>query len=158
MDLQFKTLDQMNLDDIISIRIQVLRDANKLKDDDDLSYLEVPLLKYYNECKNNEQHYSIYAFVENEFAGCGGVSFYTLLPTCDNPSGENAYIMNMYTEPKYRRKGIARRILDLLITEAMNRGITSIRLEATEAGSKLYLKHNFSYLKNEMELLIAKEN
>lgn len=32
--------------------------------------------------------------------------------------------MNMYTDPEYRRKGIAIKTLDMLIKEAKKRGIT----------------------------------
>ena len=42
---------------------------------------------------------------------CGGVSFFEVMPTYNNPSGTKAYIMNMYTKPEYRRKGIAYKTL-----------------------------------------------
>ena len=37
------------------------------------------------------------------------------MPAYHNPSGEKAYIMNMYTHPEYWRRGIARKLLDLLV-------------------------------------------
>lgn len=36
--------------------------------------------------------------------GTGGISFYQVMPTYHNASGTKAYIMNMYTNPDYRRK------------------------------------------------------
>lgn len=39
--------------------------------------------------------------------GTGGISFYQVMPTYHNISGKKAYIMNVYTQPDYRRKGIA---------------------------------------------------
>jgi GNAT superfamily N-acetyltransferase len=40
------------------------------------------------------------------------------MPAYSNPQGTNAYIMNMYTRPEYRRRGIASKTLDLLVQEA----------------------------------------
>ena len=62
----------------------------------------------------------------------------TVMPTYNNPSGTKAYIMNMYTKPEYRRKGIAYKTLDMLIKDIKSKGISAISLEATEMGrSKL---------------------
>ena len=46
-------------------------------------------------------------FDEEKFVGAGGVSYFQVMPTYHNPSGYKAYIMNMYTNPEYRRNGIA---------------------------------------------------
>ena len=52
-------------------------------------------------------------------------------------------IMNMYTNPDYRRQGIAFKTLDLLVTDARKKGITAISLEATDMGRPLYEKYGF---------------
>ncbi len=74
------------------------------------------------------------------------------MPTYHNPSGKKAYIMNMYTSPGYRRKGIAYKILDMLIRDTKSKGITAISLEATAMGRPLYEKYGFIKMKDEMEL------
>ena len=70
-----------------------------------------------------------------------------------NPSGKKAYIMNMYTNPAYRRKGIAIKTLDMLVQDAKKRGITQISLEATDMGRLLYEKYGFVPMNAEMELI-----
>ena len=42
-----------------------------------------------------------------------------------------------------RRKGIAARMVSILIEEAWSRGVTEISLDATEAGRPLYRKLGF---------------
>ena len=74
------------------------------------------------------------------------------MPTFHNPTGKKAYIMNMYTKPEYRRKGIAYKTLDLLVAEAKQRGIYAISLEATDMGKPLYDKYGFVKMNDEMEL------
>ena len=58
--------------------------------------------------------------------------------------------MNMYTNPKYRRKGIAYRTLDMLIKDSKSKGISAISLEATDMGRSLYEKYGFVKMNNEM--------
>ena len=74
------------------------------------------------------------------------------MPTVNNRSGNKAYIMNMYTHPAYRRRGVALKALDLLGQEAKRRGVTAISLEATEIGRPLYEKYGFVAMPHEMEL------
>jgi len=60
--------------------------------------------------------------------------------------------MNMYTDPAYRRKGIAYRTLDLLVRDAKRLGVTAISLEATDMGRPLYEAYGFVPMNGEMEL------
>ena len=60
--------------------------------------------------------------------------------------------MNMYTNPAYRRRGIAAKTLDMLVKAAKNKGIKFISLEATDMGKPLYEKYGFIKMNNEMEL------
>ena len=48
------------------------------------------------------------------FVGASGVSYFQMMPTYHNPSGCKAYIMNLYTKPEYRRKGIENNTLKFL--------------------------------------------
>jgi len=89
---------------------------------------------------------------DEKFVGAGGISYFQVMPTYHNPTGKKAYIMNMYTKPDYRRRGIAFKTLDLLVSDAKKRGITAISLEATAMGRPLYEKYGFIKMNNEMEL------
>lgn len=74
------------------------------------------------------------------------------MPTYHNPTGWKAYIMNMYTNPDYRRKGIAYHTLELLIEEVKNKSVKHISLEATYMGRPLYERYGFVSMNDEMEL------
>ena len=107
---------------------------------------------YYQKALSEDSHVAYLVFDDNEFVGAGGISFFHVMPTFHNPTGKKAYIMNMYTKPEYRRKGIAYKTLDLLVAEAKQRGIHAISLEATDMGKPLYEKYGFVKMKDEMEL------
>ncbi len=88
-----------------------------------------------------------------KFIGAGGVSFYQVMPTYHNSTGKKAYIMNMYTAPEYRRQGIAFYMLDLLVKDAKEQGVSQIALEATDMGRPLYERYGFVKMEDEMELV-----
>ena len=46
--------------------------------------------------------------------------------------------LNVYTEEHYRRRGIARHLVNMLIEDACVHGATEISLDATESGRPLY--------------------
>ena len=74
----------------------------------------------------------------NACAGCATLCCMTVLPTADHPTGLRAHLMNVYTPPGIRRRGIARTLVTALIDEAQQRGATEISLNATADGRPLY--------------------
>lgn len=135
------------------LRLEVLRAANGLEEDVDLSRTELESRRYYETCFPEDSHAAWLVFDGEEVVGTGAVSFYQVMPTYHNPSGKKAYIMNMYTRPDYRRRGIAYRVLELLTAEAEMRQIDVVTLEATAAGRPLYEAFGFTAMRDEMELL-----
>ena len=78
-----------------------------------------------------------------EIIATSGVCVYSLPPTYSNPTGRVAYITNMYTKDEYRRNGIARELLNMVIEEAKKRGYKIIRLHTSEYGKNIYKKAGF---------------
>ena len=133
-------------------RIEVLKAANKLADDVDMTEVEAQSQDYYKKALSDGTHTAYLVFDGEQFIGSGGISYYRVMPTYHNPSGNKAYIMNMYTNPDYRRLGIAMKTLELLVADAKEKGIKSISLEATDMGRPLYEKFGFVKMNDEMEL------
>lgn len=151
MDLIYKKASIADIDILTETRIEVLRAANQLSDDVDMGELKQLSYEYYKKALCDDTHIAYLVFDQDLFVGAGDVSFFQVMPTCDNPTGKKAYIMNMYTNPQYRRKGIACKTLGLLIKDAKERGIDAISLEATEAGKPLYEKMGFVKMNDEMK-------
>jgi predicted acetyltransferase len=79
----------------------------------------------------------------NELAGMGGMVIREQSGSFKNPTGKVGYLMNMYTFPLYRRRGICTNILKLLIEEASHVGITAIELHASPEEEFVYLQNGF---------------
>lgn len=69
---------------------------------------------------------------------CATLCYKTCIPTPGHPTGKRAHLMNVYTAPGFRRRGLAKRLLTLLHREAEKRGVTEITLDATDDGRGLY--------------------
>lgn len=141
-----------DIDELVRTRIIVLRAANKLSDNADMSMVEQESDTYYRRALESGEHIAWLVYDNETFIGAGGVSFYQVMPTYHNPSGKKAYIMNMYTAPEYRRQGIAFHTLDLLVKDARKQGVSQIALEATDMGRPLYEKYGFVKMEDEMEI------
>ena len=150
--LRYKKATMEDIALLTKTRITVLRAANKLSDDTDMSEVEKESYDYYKDALERDTHTAYLVFDDERFVGAGGVSYFKVMPTYHNKTGSKAYIMNMYTDPGYRRQGIAFETLRLLVEDAKERGIKAISLEATEAGRPLYEKFGFVKMNDEMEL------
>jgi GNAT superfamily N-acetyltransferase len=81
--------------------------------------------------------------------GGAGVQFRELAPRPD-PSGRRlaagpeAYILNVFTEPPWRRRGVADRLMRELIAWAAGRGIERLTLHASAEGRPVYERLGFA--------------
>ena len=117
--MRFEKVGMEKLEDLVKTRIQVLRAANKLDGSADMGQTEQESRTYYEKSLEDGSHVAYLVYDGDLIIGTGGISFYQVMPTYHNPTGMKAYIMNMYTDPEYRRKGIAMRTLDLLVQDCL---------------------------------------
>lgn len=150
---KYKKATIADIDELVRTRIIVLRAANKLSNDVDMSLVEKESYEYYKSALETGEHVAYLVYDNETFIGTGGVSFYQVMPTYHNPTGKKAYIMNMYTASEYRRQGIAFHTLDLLVKDVRKQDVSQITLEATEMGRPLYEKYGFVKMEDEMELI-----
>lgn len=76
--------------------------------------------------------------------GNATLCYINVLPTFSHPTGKRAHLMNVYVEKRFRRKGIAKKMIELLEKEAKKHDVTEISLDATEDGRKFYDKMLYS--------------
>ncbi|MFX0021326.1 MAG: GNAT family N-acetyltransferase [Candidatus Hermodarchaeota archaeon] len=91
---------------------------------------------------------------DNEIIATSGLSFLQKPPHFINMTGKFAYIMNMYTNPEWRRKGIGSALLMKLFEEIKKKGIQSVVLHATPSGRPLYEKYGFRENDGDKEMIL----
>jgi len=110
------------------------------------------LIRFYNECFEQGSILQIFAYENERPIATGAVLFYSYPPSHVNKTGRIAYISNMFTEPEYRNRGIATKILSMLEDEARKRGIKTAKLGATAMGKSVY--EHAGYREDELFTLI----
>lgn len=79
------------------------------------------------------------AEAEGEIVGSIGLWLLAWPPHPRHPaSARRGYITNMWVEPRHRRRGIGRQLLEAATAEVAARGITFMALHATAEGRALY--------------------
>ncbi len=96
-----------------------------------------------------------YIVVEHDghIAGCGGWSRRTTMYGGDHSNGRNTSLLDpsvdaariraMYTHPRFTRRGVGRRILEICEQAARNEGFRRLELVATVSGRPLYERFGF---------------
>lgn len=134
------TMEDIN--ELVRLRMEFL---NEVQDSDRQNdeQLAKQTFEYLKINMQNDSFISWLALDDNKIVGTSGIYFYTVPPSYKNISGKTAYIMNMYTIPGYRSKGIANQLFNSVVKEARDRGCGKITLNATDMGRPLYLKNGF---------------
>ena len=139
MDISYKKLSEEELDVYINMRIGQLREEGATEDID----LVPNLRDYYNRHMSDGTFVSWLAMDGEKIVGTSGMSFVEKPPYFTCPSGKLGLLSSMYTDPAYRRKGIAGKLLNHVICEARNYGCGSVHITASDAGVKLYTAYGF---------------
>ena len=88
-----------------------------------------------------------------QIAASGALKFTDWLPRPDGLRRGLVYVHSVYTEPAYRRQGLARRVLTAMIDYCRDNGWPRLSLHASELGRGLYEDLGFKST-NEMRLVL----
>ena len=149
MDLavEYKRLTEKELDIFIEMRINQLREEGAKEDID----LKPALKDYYNRHMREGTFVSWIAVDGDKIIGTSGMSFVEKPPYFGCPSGRIGLLSSMFTNPNYRRKGIAKELLSRVINEAKEYGCGAVQITASDMGVKLYTDFGFTHNGNFMQ-------
>jgi GNAT superfamily N-acetyltransferase len=83
----------------------------------------------------------------------GAILFADWLPRPGDLTEVLAYLHSVYTEPDYRKRGLAQRIVQTMIDACREKGLKRVNLHASPAGHSIYETLGFLPT-NEMRLLL----
>ena len=73
----------------------------------------------------------------------GGVIVLQFQPHPRDPQPTRAWVVNMFTEPEDRRRGLARRLMETILEWCREAGMRTLYLHASDTGRPLYEKLGF---------------
>ena len=150
MDIMIKQASIDDIDKLMEWRMEVLHHVFGTSEND--KNLCIANREYYKKAIPNGNHIAVFAEINQTTVGCGGLCLYQEMPSPDNPSGQCAYLMNIYTRKEYCEQGVGKSIVDWLSDYAKNQGITKIYLETSECRRPLYESLGFRDMQDYMKL------
>ncbi len=142
MPINYRKLTKDDLETFIGMRITQLREDGATEDVD----LRAPLMDYYTRHMADGTFVSFIALDGEKIVGTSGMSFVEKPPYFGCPSGKIGLLSSMYTDPGYRRRGIAKELLGRVVEEARLYGCGSVQITASDMGALLYT--DFGFTKN----------
>ncbi len=140
--ITYRKLTTDDLDTFIRMRIDQLHEEGA-KEDIDI----VPALQdYYRRHLADGTFVSWLATDGEKIVGTSGMSFVEKPPYFSCPSGRLGLLSSMYTDPEYRRMGIAKELLSRVVEEARAYGCGAVQITASDMGVLLYT--DFGFVKN----------
>jgi GNAT superfamily N-acetyltransferase len=91
---------------------------------------------------------------DGQAVGCGALLMLRMPPTAYHPAGLVPYLLNMYTRPEWRGRGIATALVEAMIAYVKTTPAKFISLHAMEKGRGIYERLGFIDRRNEMVLAI----
>ena len=147
MNIIYRRLTKDDLDTFIDMRIRQLREEGATEDID----LIPPLRDYYDRHMSDGTFVSWLALDGDKIIGTSGMSFVEKPPYFGCPSGRIGLLSSMFTDPGYRRMGIAKELLNRVVEEARAYGCGAVQITASDMGVKLYTAYGFVHNNNFMQ-------
>ena len=154
MKLSVKRASLDELEPLMEWRMRVLAEVFSDSEQPDWEMIRKNNEDYYREALSDGAHTACFAVNEDdgEIIGCGGICYQKEMPSPDNLTGTNGYLMNIYTLPEYRGHGAGRRIVEFLIDDAKKQGTEKIYLESSKDAKHLYEEIGFLDMQDYMKL------
>ena len=146
MAVSYRKLTVNDLDAFIAIRIRQLREEGATEDID----LVQDLKDYFLRHLFDGTFVSWLALEDGRIIGTSGMSFVEKPPYFSCPTGRIGLLSGMYTDPAFRRRGIATALLDRVVSEAREAGCGAVWITGSDMGVALYTTYGFQHNPNFM--------
>lgn len=146
MAVEYRKLTESDLDIFMEMRMSQLQEEGAEAKFD----LKPHLKDYYTRHLCDHTFVSWLAVDGDKIVGISGMSFVEKPPYYSCPSGKIGLLSSMYVIQEYRRKGIARTLLDKVVKEAEDFGCSTVQITASDMGVLLYTDYGFKKNNNFM--------
>lgn len=150
MELRKATL--RDLDAFVENRMEFVKSIREINDMNNFRNSTVAYLEEHI----GKEDLSIYIAIDDTkiVSSCMACIFQTVpLPSC--PKGKSAELLNVYTLKEYRRKGLAEKLIRMLLCQLKKDGVEKVLLDYTDMGLPLYQKIGFTPLNHQMQLRLS---
>jgi GNAT superfamily N-acetyltransferase len=148
--------DLSDLEALVRLRIALLREIGHITartTEDELAALIEAHRQYFRDNLATGKYVGFAAVAQGRIVGNGGLVFLERPPYNGNLAGSEAYLMNMYTDPEWRQKGVAEGIVNRILPFAKEAGAKRIWLHSEPKAKRIYERAGFVPKSSEMEVI-----
>jgi GNAT superfamily N-acetyltransferase len=136
--MRIRTATAGDLETIVGHRVAMFRDMGYAEDV--LAQVETISREHFGAALRDGGYYSVLAEVaDNGVVGGAGV----LILPWPGHQPRRAWIQNVYVQPRFRRRGIAREMMQTLLAWCRAEELDSVSLHASDEGYPLYIQLGF---------------
>jgi len=138
----FEKANAEDIESLTALRTEYLLEDYGEIPEDTLSAIADRLPSYFHNHLNRD----VFVFVCRDADRIAGCCFLCVSEKPSNPafiSGKTGTVLNVYTKPAYRKRGIAGELIKMLLAEAARMKLDYVELKATDAGYPLYKSLGF---------------
>lgn len=131
-----------DIEQLTELRVAYLMEDHGKLDERELTIIKRELPDYFIKNLNNNI-FSYIVRIEQEIVAC---AFLLVVEKPMSPAfinGKTGTVLNVYTKPKYRQNGYAKKIMNMLLVDAVKLELCVVELKATEDGYPLYQSIGF---------------
>jgi len=143
-NIQIREIGTSEVELLTTYRMAYLTEMQGEQSEEYQLKLQKELTDYFTQALAENRFFAYLAELKGEILSFGGMVIKKIPGDFNQSSYLEGDILNMFTVPFARRKGISAMILQQLINEARNRGISKVSLHTSKDGEKLYRKFGFS--------------
>ena len=129
-------------DELVVLRIAYLTEDSGVLDKSVEDAIRAGLPSYFRSHLSRDLH----AYVVREGGRIVSCAFLVVVEKPMSPafmSGRTGIVLNVYTHPGHRRRGYAKQVMETLLADARELGLSSVELQATDDGYPLYRSIGF---------------
>ncbi|MCK9169547.1 MAG: GNAT family N-acetyltransferase [Treponema sp.] len=143
MDCTFRTADPDEIDKLLMMRIEFVKDIHPEYDENKINELKTGSYKYIKEHMQNNSYTGFFGEVNNEIVCSTSLLIYTYPPLYSSEYRKIGHVLNFYTRKKFRNLGYGKAMMECVKEYGKAYDFYRLDLSATEAGYPLYRKCGF---------------
>ena len=129
-------------DQLVELRLAYLQEDLGEISEIDLQRLKEALPQYFRKHLNQD----LFVYIAREEEEIFACAFLLVVEKPMSPmflTGKTGTVLNVYTKPERRKKGYAKRLMNAMLEDAKEKGLSVVELKATEDGYHLYKSVGF---------------
>lgn len=140
-----------DLEQLVELRMRFFTEMQEITAPEAEPALRAATLDYFKKAFDDGMTKTWVALSTGEIVATASLALFHRPPYLGNLEGKEAYLLNVYTIPNFRRRGISAQLLEQVTYHATHNGIRKMWLHASEPGRPLYERFGFRTNNKQME-------